>query len=442
MSAGDSIQLFPPTTKQAIEASFVPHGKISPLIKRAVEPVGPLFLAHARRQRHGRTFSEDERLEVKNKVQEEVKEESEDEEEDPAMLRADPKEWKQQDHYAVLGLSKYRYKADTEQIKKAHLKKVLKHHPDKKAASGNINDDSFFKCIQKAYEILSDPVRRRQFDSVDENADVEPPESTTKETFFELWTPVFESEARFSKKQPVPSLGTIESTRAEVDNFYNFWYNFDSWRSFEYLDKDIPDDGESRDNKRFQEKKNRSERQKNKARDNARLRNLVDTALASDPRIKLFKEQEKAAKAARKWEREAGAREAAAAAQKKKEEEERHAAEEAAAKASAAAANKKAKEDKKKAQKRDKKVVKNALKDFNYFSATDVPSAEHVDSVLKDVDVIMSKLGEGELGQLAADINAEKAAGAAAVQAVFDKFAKMFIERGSMSSADVVFFAQ
>jgi len=28
-------------------------------------------------------------------------------------------------------------------------KKVLKHHPDKKASSGNTNDDDFFKCIQK-----------------------------------------------------------------------------------------------------------------------------------------------------------------------------------------------------------------------------------------------------------------------------------------------------
>jgi hypothetical protein len=28
-------------------------------------------------------------------------------------------------------------------------KKVLKHHPDKKAGSGDTNDDALFKCIQK-----------------------------------------------------------------------------------------------------------------------------------------------------------------------------------------------------------------------------------------------------------------------------------------------------
>jgi DnaJ homolog subfamily C member 2 len=80
------------------------------------------------------------------------------------MLERDPKEWKvvplhditdkqDQDHYAVLGLSKYRYKATEDQIKKAHRKKALKHHPDKKAGGGNENDDSFFKCIQKGIHI-------------------------------------------------------------------------------------------------------------------------------------------------------------------------------------------------------------------------------------------------------------------------------------------------
>lgn len=55
-------------------------------------------------------------------------------------------------------------------------KKVLKHHPDKKAGTTtnalyldgvNTNDDAFFKCIQKAHEVLTNPEKRRQYDSVD-----------------------------------------------------------------------------------------------------------------------------------------------------------------------------------------------------------------------------------------------------------------------------------
>jgi len=65
------------------------------------------------------------------------------------LLQSDPKKWKELDQYAVLGLSHLRYLASEDQIKIAHRKKVLKHHPDKKANSGDSNDDAFFKCIQK-----------------------------------------------------------------------------------------------------------------------------------------------------------------------------------------------------------------------------------------------------------------------------------------------------
>ncbi len=40
-----------------------------------------------------------------------------DEPEDEDILARDPKEWKSQDHYAVLGLSELRFKATDEQIK-------------------------------------------------------------------------------------------------------------------------------------------------------------------------------------------------------------------------------------------------------------------------------------------------------------------------------------
>jgi hypothetical protein len=83
----------------------------------------------------------------------------------------------------------------------------------------------------------------------------------------------------------------------------------------------------SRDDKRYTEKKNRSERARRKKEDNARLRNLVDTALAADPRIKRIKEEEKAARAAKKTAKAGGP---SAAELKAKEEEEKRKAEEEA----------------------------------------------------------------------------------------------------------------
>lgn len=130
-------------------------------------------------------------------------------------------------------------------------KKVLKHHPDKKAgAAGQTNDDAFFKCIQKALEVLSNPERRRQFDSVDPSyRDLEESDPSEKEAkkdveknpeeFFKIFRPIFEREARFSKTGPLPMLGDMEEPKESVEEFYNSWYNFDSWRSFEYLDKEV-----------------------------------------------------------------------------------------------------------------------------------------------------------------------------------------------------------
>ena len=56
----------------------------------------------------------------------------------------------------------------------------------------------------------------------------------------------------------------------------------------------------SRDDKRYAEKKNKSERARKKKEDNVRLRTIVDLALSTDPRIKKFKRAEKEAREAKR----------------------------------------------------------------------------------------------------------------------------------------------
>ena len=150
---------------------------------------------------------------------------------------------------------------------------------------------------------MLDPVKRRQYDSVDVENDPQPPAPKSKYDFFEAWGPVFESESRFSTKQPVPLLGTLESTKEEVDAFYHFWGRFDSWKTFEFKDEDVPDDTANRDHKRYIERKNVANRKKLKQEDNKRIIEIVERAHAEDPRIKLFKDQAKKEKAAKKWEK-------------------------------------------------------------------------------------------------------------------------------------------
>ncbi|KAL4247777.1 J-protein Zuotin/DnaJC2 [Abortiporus biennis] len=323
---------------------------ISPLVERRLLPAGTAYLGHVRRAVHKLTFEEhDKHVEEEQKRLNALNGNGADgeddlgvgdEEENEDLLTLDPKEWKKQDHYAVLGLSHLRYKATPDQIKIAHRKKVLKHHPDKKAgAVGDSNDDAFFKCIQKAMEVLTNPERRRQFDSVDPHyEDLEADVPTAKQVkdakdpqkyFFKEFSAVFEREARFSKKQPVPMLGQYDASKEEVEGFYDFWYNFDSWRSFEYLDKEINEGSDNRDDKRYTEKKNKSERARRKKEDTARLRQIVDLTLSLDPRIKRIKEEEKAAREAKKKGKGGAAN---GVSQKQKEEEEKKKAEEEAKK--------------------------------------------------------------------------------------------------------------
>jgi DnaJ family protein C protein 2 len=347
-----------------------------------------------------------------------------------------------QDHYAVLGLSKYRYKASPEQIKRAHRKKVLRHHPDKKAAAGQTDEnDSFFKCIQKATEVLLDPTKRRQFDSVDEAADVEPPtkKQTEKGKFFKLWGPVFKSEGRFSNKQPVPVIGDDNSTEDAVEEFYNFWYNFDSWRTFEYLDEDVPDDNENRDQKRHVERKNANARRKKKTEDTARLRKLVDDALAGDERIKKFRQAKRAGKDKKRLEKEAEAKRLAEEKEQARVEDERKKKEAEETAKVEREQNKKSKEAAKNAAKKNKRVLKASVKDVNYFVEGGDASAGQIDTVLGDVEAVMGKINPEELAALASKLGSA-GTNAGAVKAAYTEEAKRLIGEGKLKESEIRVF--
>lgn len=344
-----------------------------------------------------------------------------------------------QDHYQVLGLSKHRYKATEDQIKKAFRKKVLKHHPDKKAAAGRTDDDNFFKCIQKANEVLTDPVKRRQFDSVDDKAEIEPPAkkdytANGGKKYYKLWNNYFKAESRFSKVHPVPQFGDEKSSRDDVEAFYNFWYAFDSWRSFEYLDEDVPDDNENRNQKRHQERKNTNARNKKKVEDNQRLRSVVEIAQASDERIKRFKQEQNAAKNKKRLDKEAAEKKAAEDKAAAKAAEEK-AAKEAEDKAKVdREANKKAKEAAKTAVKKNKRVLKGSVKDANYFASGDA-SAAAIDAVLNDVDAVVAKIDPTEIAALAAKLSGLKVADE--IKGFWSEETKRLVAEGKLKDGDV-----
>ncbi|RGB35761.1 hypothetical protein C1646_108714 [Rhizophagus diaphanus] len=430
----------PPTTWNDGE-EFRIHCGISDGLTRNIEPIGNQFLAYVRRKLNNYSFSDDERIQAEaatEQAEEIILEDSE--EETSELLNRDPKDWKEQDHYAVLGLSKYRWKATEEQIKHAHRRKVLKHHPDKKASSGDTNDDAFFKCIQKAHEVLSDPVKRRQFDSVDDAIDDEVPSSKAKGDFFKTYGPIFEREARFSNKTPVPMLGDINTSKPEVEAFYDFWYNFDSWRSFEYLDKEDTDSTDNRDDKRYIEKKNKAERAKRKKEDNIRRVKLIDQALSLDPRIQKFKQEEKAAKEAKKREKEDAVKRAEEEMRKAAEEEkQRKEMAEAEAKQKQAE-EKKEKTAKKKVIRNEKKNIKTHVKNYNYFyPENETPPVEVIDIQLSELDTLFENLSLEELQNVRKQLDSSQDRHTA--KKVLVEEARRLVSAGTLSADSIKHFS-
>ncbi|KDN44299.1 hypothetical protein RSAG8_05563, partial [Rhizoctonia solani AG-8 WAC10335] len=266
-------------TPSAPSSSKIQVGEAKPLF-----PAGPSYLAHARRQTENLNFEQLDKIQAEEAARH-------------AELNADDDD---EELYRGIG--------DEEE-----------------------SADLLFKCVAKAFEILSHPEKRRQFDSCDPyyealEGDVPTPAEMAKrpsEDFFKEFGPIFEREARFSKTEPVPMLGGIDASKAEVEEFYNFWYNFDSWRTFEYKDKEVNEGSDNRDEKRYAEKKNRSERTRRKKDDNTRLRTLVDTAMQIDPRIKRIKQEEKEAREAKKRSKSGQSAGPTAEEKKKAEEEEK-----------------------------------------------------------------------------------------------------------------------
>jgi molecular chaperone DnaJ len=86
-----------------------------------------------------------------------------------------------ENYYNVLGVAP---NATDEEIKKVYRSLAMRFHPDRNQEPGA---DARFKAIGKAYEVLSDPVKREEFNQSLNHRIIIDPEAEA----YQLWRSVF-----------------------------------------------------------------------------------------------------------------------------------------------------------------------------------------------------------------------------------------------------------
>lgn len=230
--------------------------------------------------------------------------------------------------------------ASADEIKKAYHKACLKYHPDK---TGRGEEDEVFLLVKAAFDTLSDPVKRRSYDSTVDFDESIPKEGVDEAEFYDVYGPVFERNLRFasfndpakqavkeggdmaspagkkkkkkggnknnngggskSSKESCPPFGDDSTPVDQVHAFYDFWVHFESWRDFtlkasKETEHDM-DAADSRDEKRWMKQEIDRKIKKMKREEMARINLLVERAMAADPRLKREKEKERKEKQAK-----------------------------------------------------------------------------------------------------------------------------------------------
>ncbi len=183
-----------------------------------------------------------------------------------------------------------RWAATDAEIKKAYRKLVLLYHPDKLSERGEKGGEDTFRAIQKAYDILSDPDKRRDYDSMDAPKDEKFPSAEmlqNAQDFYKTAGDVFRRLARWSKVgdpsettiflffvfffsnclgcvekvEPVPLIGDDDTPIGEARAFYTWWsQTYESWRTFKHEDEYDVNQAENRNERRWMVRQKKKKR--------------------------------------------------------------------------------------------------------------------------------------------------------------------------------------
>jgi DnaJ family protein C protein 2 len=307
--------------------------------------------------------------------------------------------------------------ASQEDLKKAFRQQCLTQHPDKHSDKTGAELEAVnlqFVKLQEAFNVLSDVKKRRKYDSMGEFDDSVPTKLKDGQDFFEVFDPVFKRNAKWSEKKPVPELGKLDTPYEKAKAFYDFWFDFQSWRDLDELImeecgedcfQDL-EEADCREEKRWMMRENERLRGKFQKAERQRIFGFVELAEKVDPRMRAERDRQHAAKEAAKAAKEAKRLEAERQAQ---EEAERKAAEEEQARV-ARAEEKAKREEEKQVKKAARAKLRKVVKDLNLGLAEDslqdfllALDTEECNKLCKELEI-----GKGEASTAVLNVLKEK----------------------------------
>ncbi|WEL37778.1 zuotin [Encephalitozoon hellem] len=190
------------------------------------------------------------------------------------------------DLYLLLDLDMYRTKPIPPGILD-HVAKVKMHeyHPDLTKGCREA-----FLLVKIARDVFRDRKLRLFYDSNFFDESIPEDKIYREDEFFDVFGECFQRNARFSINQPVPLLDRNDDSKKALE-FYEFWNNFKSWRTFEPVEE-LYNMGEY-DRSQYSIK-NKEKLSLLKNQDALRIKKLVQIARKRDPRVgKSIEEQMK-----------------------------------------------------------------------------------------------------------------------------------------------------
>ena len=341
------------------------------------------------------------------------------------------------DPYGLLELQDKRYRATADEIRKAYRRLVLKHHPDKKASAvaeaqaaklereakekkkereskerqsngeeieeeeEESEEDAQFKLLSAAWDLLGNVERRRAFDSVDYINDDLPTAFRKGKNFYRTFAAPFLRQGKFSELPKVPKLGDEDTPYEEVADFYRFWQNLRSWRTFDLLTEHDQAEAQDREERRWMQRQNKNVTDRIKRDEYKRVMAFVQLAYENDPRVVANREMLAAAKLAAK-----AAKEEALAQEKAARDAVAHAAAEGERQKQAVADVAKAAQSETKAtEKREKERLRSLLKKARKELKT-LAEAGRWAARAADIEVLAATLSFEQLQALSAALGA------------------------------------